>query len=394
MLTLASLSLILSGLSTLVNGRAISTVGDRRRPPRQVSYSLDGSFVTLPEVNADPSTAPFSWWYLDLVGDDPVYTAQVVFYAGYPFGQIFDTPYYVQLIATLQTVGFNAWAPITDKGSVAFTDAIGSDGDWGLGGQWVSDADGTRYVATFNTSVSSGTITLDGLEDVPAHYPCDSTSKPTFDPAVTNNNLLSPNLGWTNVIPGARGQIELTYQVNKGCSGQAYHDQNFGLQPLENTVNQWVWGRAVLGKYTLVFLSNKEKGSGITSTDPSDWELSGYLTYGNSNNRINFCTAKQTSAQKALQNLKIETWGDIWSATPAQTGTPLVFTDAQNGEVGMNLTFVSGNKTYKFTISSALTVLSGNWVPYARFSGHASGGEIGGEQATGTAMFEYINYGE
>jgi hypothetical protein len=60
--------------------------------------------------------------------------------------------------------------------------------------------------------------------------------------------------GWLVAVPRAvvTGTITLRGQT-RSVSGLGYHDHNWGSLPFEDFLQEWYWGRAYLGDYTLIF---------------------------------------------------------------------------------------------------------------------------------------------
>ena len=60
--------------------------------------------------------------------------------------------------------------------------------------------------------------------------------------------------GWFNPVP--RGDVAGTLSVDGEVSevhGVAYHDHNWGTITMGSMVHHWIWGRAAVGPYTVVF---------------------------------------------------------------------------------------------------------------------------------------------
>ena len=64
----------------------------------------------------------------------------------------------------------------------------------------------------------------------------------------------SDRLGWLVAIP--RGTVEGTITLcgqTRMVRGLGYHDHNWGSLPFEDYLQEWYWGRAYLGDYTVIF---------------------------------------------------------------------------------------------------------------------------------------------
>ena len=73
-----------------------------------------------------------------------------------------------------------------------------------------------------------------------------------------------PLLRWLPAVPYGAVQGELVYDGKAHTvTGKGYHDHNWGNIGLNDVMSHWVWGRAHVGEYTLIFVemvSNKAYG--------------------------------------------------------------------------------------------------------------------------------------
>jgi carotenoid 1,2-hydratase len=81
---------------------------------------------------------------------------------------------------------------------------------------------------------------------------------------------------WWGVAPHSRAEVEIRRPRGLRFSGHAYHDANFGSEPLEAGFRRWNWSRARLGDQTVVLYdSERRDGSrgAITRSFAADGEL-------------------------------------------------------------------------------------------------------------------------
>lgn len=60
--------------------------------------------------------------------------------------------------------------------------------------------------------------------------------------------------GWFNPVP--RGNVSGTLTIHGQTTdvrGVAYHDHNWGTRTMGSMIHHWIWGRAAIGPYTVVF---------------------------------------------------------------------------------------------------------------------------------------------
>jgi hypothetical protein len=66
--------------------------------------------------------------------------------------------------------------------------------------------------------------------------------------------LITPNVGWSNILPGAISTVSLNLRGEEmHYTGVGYHDKNWGDVPFASIVQNWYWGHAIMGPYTLVW---------------------------------------------------------------------------------------------------------------------------------------------
>jgi predicted secreted hydrolase len=83
-------------------------------------------------------------------------------------------------------------------------------------------------------------------------------SVPPWRPGVGKNYYsadLSRYFAWLPAIPYGTVEGTLTYDgKSHAVKGVGYHDHNWGNVGLNDVMSHWVWGRAHLGDYTLIFV--------------------------------------------------------------------------------------------------------------------------------------------
>ncbi|KAG9007990.1 hypothetical protein FRB94_008315 [Tulasnella sp. JGI-2019a] len=355
------------------------------------SYTpLDGPHVPL-ATSATSYTNPWQWWYFDIVSDTDKSSLQVVYFSGYGFGPIVQSPYYVQLSGTYPNG--TAWGSYfglsTTVGTVTNSPSPlieGMKGQWPGVGSWSSSGitGFAKYVANWNGMFNgytaiSGSLNLQ--QTAPSHYPCNSGTTPNLTPGAANPDLVGPGLGWANALPSATASATITIAGQTfTISGTGYHDSNFGNQATQLIVATWYWGRGVVGGYTFVYFAYIPIGANLSSnSDASTWDTSGYLSF-NGLKIANFC-----STDKSSTLMTISTGGSIWHAGLAGFGA--VTTDAS-----VTITYQSGALSWQFNLAAQDVVIDSSNLAYARWTASATGKVAGIPlPVTGKGMFELYN---
>lgn len=370
------------GLATAVTA-ALGLLGSAR------GAFLDGPHVPLATANSTVLD-PFQWWYFDIVPSTGPLALQVVFYSGLGFGPLVpNSTFYAQITYTLPNgTSVDTFAAATAPANVTQAEE-GEGGEFGFAnGTWpgIGGFSGTEtgYTVVFEDGegVVSGNLTLESV--APAHYPCS-----LFD---TPSSMVGPGLGWTNAIPGAKGTAFLTIgNETLTLSGNAYHDSNFGTQALPLFVDEWLWGRGVVGNYTFVYFSYIPKGftnsPAVNTSDPNTWFTSGYLAT-DGNVVANFCSQEQVPTVRAKENLTLTLEGEVWNQPP-----PTISLD--NSTANLGLVYNLGNESFSFNITSTQVALAGNpALPYLRWTSNITGGKDGDSPSVGKGYFEILKYGD
>ncbi|MEZ0395317.1 MAG: lipocalin-like domain-containing protein [Anaerolineales bacterium] len=192
---------------------------------------------------AEPVRGTFEWWYFDAHLDDG--TTAVIVFATKPI--------------------INPRLPLTPNLSLTITPPDGIKRmefdlppagefhaaqeicDVRLGASWVkwSEAGGAwTYRLHAATRTLSADLTFRGL--VPPWRP--GAGKSYFGD-------LDHYFAWLPAIPYGTVEGTLTYDgQTHAVRGTGYHDHNWGNVPLPSVLDHWIWGRAHLGEYTLIFV--------------------------------------------------------------------------------------------------------------------------------------------
>lgn len=172
-----------------------------------------------------------------------------------------------------------------------------------------------------------------------------------------------PHVGWANAVPDAEATVELSFSdgtVVNFTDGIGYHDKNWGDRPFVESTEQWYWGHARLGPYSLVWfdaldLAGTEYVSGYVSSDGQAL--------------LSSCASNAVVARP-------------WGAN--DTYPPTITTGLMQG---MEVRFDLGNGEMLIANVTTGTVVSAA-TGYARTLGSVQGGIVGEELYTGRALFE------
>ncbi|CAN8098987.1 unnamed protein product [Discula destructiva] len=329
--------------------------------------SLDGPKLGWPGSANDTS---YDWWYFDAVSASNNESVTVVFYNGGPYGFVnhyYGGPLSVSLTGTFANgtqfdFSVPARSAVIDHGPDQGISVDYVDSGFSFTGSNVKGRD-VGYVLRVDSPAMGvkGSIRLHSR--APAHYPCG------LDTAGANLQML-PHVGWSNAIPDAHATISLAFTSSSNnetlafTDGVGYHDKNWGDQPFVSSTEQWYWGHARLGPYSLVWFD---------AFDLSGTEyFSGYVA-ANGSVLASSCVAGAVVARP---------WGENGAFPPnVTTGVPqgmeVVF-DLGEGQV------LSANVT---TGPLAMAPQTG----YARMLGRLVGGVKGAEVYEGTALFEQFD---
>jgi hypothetical protein len=237
---------------------------------------------SAPKISAINGTS-FEWYYFDILSPSsaPSLFTNASNLTSLVLILFLSTPASFPVLGPIESAVSVVVTARVPNGSIYFSEApaekvlIASGGKVfgdGAAGDWVganASFFGSRDLNEFKISVD--TRSLDPVGGVkadvvmqgraPAHYPCSA------DIGRVGEKLeIVPHLGWVNAVPDsdARGIIELSdgsrYEIGGGENGAVgYHDHNWGDIPFPETIDEWYWGHARLGEWTLVFFDGTGK---------------------------------------------------------------------------------------------------------------------------------------
>lgn len=186
-----------------------------------------------------------------------------------------------------------------------------------------------------------------------------------------------PHIGWANAVPDGDATVDLIFTTGSDApttvqftDGIGYHDKNWGDQTFTKTTEQWYWGHARLGPYSLVWF------------DALDWAgkeyFSGYVVADGEVLNTNACAANA---------VVVRPWGanDTYPPTASTgllQGLEIVWDMDGSGDGGQQL-------VANVTVNGLAALTPG----YARTLGSVTGGLVGGEMYTGgRALFEQFAF--
>lgn len=191
-------------------------------------------------LRADTGPGAFEWWYFDAHFSDGT-TAVVVFYTK-PFTNR-HSPLRPGVTITLTS----------SEGSKRFLYAESSPEDFNASRETCHvqmgecHVQGDLHTYTLHARAEDVVLDLTFTGDVPAWRP--GTGKNYYDPALTRY------FGWLPAVPF--GKVSGTLQEHgksRPVSGEGYHDHNWGNVNLNQVLSHWYWGRARLGRFSLIFV--------------------------------------------------------------------------------------------------------------------------------------------
>ncbi|KAJ4490640.1 hypothetical protein J3R30DRAFT_3694346 [Lentinula aciculospora] len=340
--------LFLFALPIIINAATVTFPPTVGLGTSDVQYtSSASSFDALKISNVNSTT--YEWYYFDAISDDGSYSAVATFFiapnTAFPFtGSPTMT---LEVLLSIQTPDSDVFYlnGVFATDAQVTTDGDGASGIWeGTGLSFNSSSDMSSYDIVIDSADLmgvTGTISMQSI--APAHYPCSAAQ------AGATMQLL-PNVGWANAVPDSRATVQLEINgQNVSFTGSGYHDMNWGDIPFLDAVGTWHWGHGRLGPYSLVWFDG-------TSQDGSP-HTSGYVSL---NGAIvgSQCSGVNVTATSSGFDIGIDL-----------------------GEEGV----------VQAQFSTDHTLLSFQDV-YFRWSGSLVGGISGGEQYTGSAMFDEFDF--
>jgi predicted secreted hydrolase len=195
------------------------------------------------------SRGAFEWWYFDAHFDDG--TTAVIVFATKPIADP-RRPLMPNLSLTVTRPDGTKTAQFDLPQAGEFS-ASKETCDVRVGRSWVKWSErggGWTYVLHAETEALSADLTFTGL--VPPWRP--GAGKSYFgDPR--RDGATCPYFAWLPAIPYGTVTGTLVYDGQAHTvQGIGYHDHNWGNVALASVLNHWVWGRAHLDGYTLIFV--------------------------------------------------------------------------------------------------------------------------------------------
>lgn len=321
-----------------------------------------------PKIGAVNSTA-FDWWYFDAVSHQGDSQITIVFYRA---AGLFDDPVpsvnYIEVTITFpngtsfDTFFFGTTSEVTTNGE-------GASGNWdGTGASFEGKADLSKYTIQIQNDVVMGHLTIESI--APAHYP-DGSGAGASDTSTT----VSPGLQWDNAIPAGKANCHFTVygEVFEFYDGVGYHDKNWGGLSITETITSWYWGHATLGPFSLVWF---DLISSVTGTRYSS-------TYLVKHGKV--LLAGQATPYSASSDFGIVVpYGNGTTYPPANSQQPAGFLINFIGNDGRIWSFLTQN------VAVALDTSEGGLDGYTRWCGIVTGGEVGGEVASGSGVWEWL----
>jgi hypothetical protein len=184
----------------------------------------------------------FEWWYFDAQLTDGR-TIVVVFYIAQDAGK--------------RAFVYEVEAAITRPGGQPVAGAFSTNEDVSISRE---RPEGRISKSSFRGDLDTYRVIVD--ESELGKLGLDVTIRRTIPPRVSPNGgqfMVQGDkiFGWVCAVP--QGELTGTVTVNgetTAVNGVAYHDHNWGTTTMGSVENHWIWGRAAIGPYTAVFVSN------------------------------------------------------------------------------------------------------------------------------------------
>lgn len=208
--------------------------GARALQPAGLSFGERG-----PRLDQEVPPGGYAWWYLDALSDDRQVGLTIIAFVGCVFSPFYfrarqegaaDPNRHLALNVCVYGAGPGNWA-LTERDASA---ASRSPAEFVLGDSrmaWEGDA-----------------LVVD-LDEPRAPWPGRLQGQVRLLPRALHAApvALDPNArhGWWAVAPLARVEVELRQPALR-FQGSAYHDANWGVEPIEAGFQRWCWSRAEL----------------------------------------------------------------------------------------------------------------------------------------------------
>lgn len=177
-----------------------------------------------------------------------------------------------------------------------------------------------------------------------------------------------PHVGWSNAVPDATAIVSLSFSGDDSflsiSDGIGYHDKNWGDQPFVESTEQWYWGHAHLGPYSIVWFD-------ALNLEGQEY-VSGYVAEN----------GKVLEASSVSKAVVVRPWGANSTYPPTVTTGPTE---------GLEIEFsLDDGTTLVANVTTGVTLVE--VTGYIRNIGTVEGGVQGEELYTGTALFEQFAF--
>ncbi|XP_014551657.1 hypothetical protein COCVIDRAFT_112274 [Bipolaris victoriae FI3] len=224
--------------------------------PISAQFVSTGENIDRPRISPGVNASTFDWWYFDVASTSSANeTITVVFFERGPTGFLgnvtTENTLSVQVTGTMKNgTVYNIQSDASANASAVINTSNNSIyGDWETTGfRFAGTEGGTKYTISINDAKHEifGSITFEST--APGHLPCGTNS------SAGETELITPHVGWANILPGAHAAVSLTLRGEEiQYNGVGYHDKNWGDVPFASIVQNWYWGHAIVGPYTLVW---------------------------------------------------------------------------------------------------------------------------------------------
>jgi carotenoid 1,2-hydratase len=243
--------------SRTLSGGGQHTSGSGRADGGTGGLAGSGSLAARPRFDAPVVNNGYRWWYIDATSDDGMNGLTIIGFVGSVF-----SPYY----ARARKRG-NA----TPENHCALNVALyGNTKRWAMTERGISRVN--RTSDRFDVGPSSMRWENDSLvinfEERCAPLPRALKGQVTFKPSHFYDVPIALDPAakhfWQAVAPHGRIVVECE-QPELSWSGTAYHDMNWGDEPLENGFKTWNWCRAI-SKQGIKVLYDLERRDGTSKT--------------------------------------------------------------------------------------------------------------------------------
>ncbi|KAB8251375.1 hypothetical protein F9C07_2281331 [Aspergillus flavus] len=323
-----------------------------------VPGNLDGFKMKTPA-----NSTSFDFWYFDAFSRNTSAAINIVFFNTGDFAAN-PHPLTVQISGTFDNGTQFSGEALASEGAFITNDESGITGNWlGSGASFYGtnlEKPNVEYVVKLNSPSIGVRGTFKLKSRAPPHYPCN----PNVDGL---NTLLLPHLHWSNAVPDAQANIDLTINGTefKVTDGVGYHDKNWGDASVITSPKYWDWGHASLGPYSLVWYDLLD----YNNTE----HVYAYISK-NGNLMHNNCAEKAVEVRQ-------------WGANATYPPTSGIATNE-----GLTARFDLGGGQ-AFVANLTKEVIIHDQIVYARALGSVTGGIEGQEQYQGRGAYEEYVYG-